>query len=408
MPKPPSLYISLRIFGAGALFVLFQLLLQSSPSVLRDGVVVDFSLSNAGFGGFSASFYFLYILIQVPSGLLVARYGPRLVLSSGALLCAVGCLALSFSQSIFWADASRILMGLGAGPTVVCTMTLGARWFDARSFPLLVALTEMAGMVGVAFGQEILGFTVAAAGWRLSMLGCGVVSLGLSALLWGWVRDFPRQRMDSDDQPDFPGFSPLLRQVLRPRLFLAALAGGMVATAGMAFGLLWAVPFFEEELRLTLPQASMLSSLYFWGALPGMLFFGWVGRRGPRAAAGWLAAGAVATTVSLYLVLFVAREFFPAAVATFLLGAVSSSYVLAFPLVRHEAGRGLSAPALGVANMAVMGAGCWVFQPLIGWLAGVKGEGVPDAQTLSILIWCQLVALLFLSVRWFFGQKTSP
>ena len=52
------------------------------------------------------------------------------------------------------AEATRILMGLGAAPTVVCAMTLAAQWFPANRFPLLAALTEMAGMTGAAVGQE--------------------------------------------------------------------------------------------------------------------------------------------------------------------------------------------------------------------------------------------------------------
>ena len=48
----------------------------SPASVIREGLVVDFSLSQAGFGGLSSSFYYPYILLQVPAGLLVLRFGP--------------------------------------------------------------------------------------------------------------------------------------------------------------------------------------------------------------------------------------------------------------------------------------------------------------------------------------------
>ena len=63
------------VFGTAALFVLFQMVLQTFPSVMREGLVVDLSLNDAGFGGLSSSFYYPYILLQIPAGIMVARFG---------------------------------------------------------------------------------------------------------------------------------------------------------------------------------------------------------------------------------------------------------------------------------------------------------------------------------------------
>jgi hypothetical protein len=57
LPSPRS-WLVVSIAG---LFYFFQLILQSLPSVIREGLVVDFSLSGAGFGGLSSSFYYPYI-----------------------------------------------------------------------------------------------------------------------------------------------------------------------------------------------------------------------------------------------------------------------------------------------------------------------------------------------------------
>ena len=46
------------VFATAGLFVFYQLILQSLPSVIRDGLVVDFSLTDSGFGSLSVSFYY--------------------------------------------------------------------------------------------------------------------------------------------------------------------------------------------------------------------------------------------------------------------------------------------------------------------------------------------------------------
>jgi MFS family permease len=165
------------IFGAAAMYVFFQMVLQTFPSVMREGLVVDLSLNEAGFGGLSSSFYYPYILLQVPAGILVARFGVRAVLIAGAMLCTVASFLFALSDTAMFAETTRILMGLGAAPTVVCAMTLASQWFPTRLFPLLAALTEMAGMTGAAVGQETLGLVVEHAGWRAGMIACGVFSI---------------------------------------------------------------------------------------------------------------------------------------------------------------------------------------------------------------------------------------
>ena len=114
------------IFGSAALFVFFQMVLQTFPSVMREGLVVDFSLNEAGFGGLSSSFYYPYILLQIPAGILVSRFGARSVLIVGALLCTVASFVFAMSHTANVAELTRILMGFGAAPTGARTTTLAA------------------------------------------------------------------------------------------------------------------------------------------------------------------------------------------------------------------------------------------------------------------------------------------
>lgn len=392
------------VFGTAALFVFFQMVLQTFPSVMREGLVVDLSLNEAGFGGLSSSFYYPYILLQIPAGLLVARFGARSVLLGGALLCTAASFLFAMSQTANFAEATRILMGLGAAPTVVCAMTLAAQWFPARLFPLLAAVTEVAGMIGAAVGQETLGFIVEQAGWRAGMLTCGVVSSVLLVLIVLFVRD--RAIADAGTAARWPRVAEIKQLLTSVPILASAAAGGFVESAGVAFGMLWGVSYFQSYHDMSLSAASICASFYFWGCLPGMLGFAWLCSRYGRPAL-LLALGAVGTAVTISLILFVLHGQTSLNAAMFVLGVCNSSYVLAFTMVKDEAPEELSGVAMGLTNMAVVGIGGLIFQPLIGVLAHARGQGVPDAATLSVIIVAQLVALVILSVhvRWRSRQR---
>lgn len=389
--------VSLRrgrvVFGTAALFVFFQMVLQTFPSVMREGLVVDLSLNETGFGGLSSSFYYPYIFLQIPAGILVSRFGVRSVLITGAALCTVASFLFAVSQTAGFAEATRILMGLGAAPTVVCAMTLAAQWFPQRIFPLLAALTEIAGMTGAAVGQETLGVIVEHAGWRAGMIACGAFSAVLLVLIIALVRD--RSGHGADDE-HWPGFTQIKQSLLSMPVLSVATAGGFVASAGVGFGMLWGVSYFQTYHHLSLSAASVCASFYFWGCLPGMLGFAWLCSRYGRPAL-LLALGAVGTAIAMALLLFVLRGQVAQSAAMFLLGVSNSSYALSFTMVKDKVPAQLSGTAMGLTNMTIMGIGGLIFQPLLGALAHARGQHAPDATSLSVIILAQILALAILA-----------
>lgn len=390
------------IFASAALFVLFQMVLQTFPSVMREGLVVDFSLNEAGFGGLSSSFYYPYILLQIPAGILVSRFGARSVLIVGALLCTVASFVFAMSHTANVAELTRILMGLGAAPTVVCTLTLAVQWFPTRLFPMLAALTEVFGMVGAALGQEVLGFIVDQAGWRAGMIACGV----LSTVLLGLIVVFVRGRNSVGDAGDHgPRPREMARLLASVSVLAPAFAGGLVAAGGVAFGWLWGVSFFQAYHHMSLSAASVCASFYFWGCLPGMLGSAWLCSR-YRIPGFLLGLGAVGTAVMMALILFVLHGGAVLSGAMFVLGVFNSFYAVSFTMVKDAAPTRLSGVAMGLTNMLIVGIGGLILQPLIGVLSHVRGLEVPDGTILSVTIVAQVFAVVILVVVGLAGAKT--
>jgi MFS family permease len=382
------------VFATAGLFVFYQLILQSLPSVIREGLVVDFSLTNAGFGSLSASFYYPYILLQVPAGLLVMRFGPRRLLMTGLVLCILACFVTAFSRELGYVTAARILMGLGAAPTFVASVALAARWFPPRFFPMLVAVTETIGMLGAAVGQETLGFAVERAGWRAGMTLCagfGVLVLAMTFLV---VRDAPRS-----EQPRLAASRPPLRHVakimLAPALILSGLVGGMINTAGLSFAMLWGVPFLEQHLGVGLATASFCASFYSWGIIIGLPLFGWA--CGNLASpVRLLAFGALSTGAAVALILYAPPSLVVAPLGMFFCGLFSGSYAVSFVIAKSSVADADVGTAIAYANMLMIGIGGLVLQPLIGLLADLRGQAVTDPAVLSILLWAQVLGLILI------------
>jgi MFS family permease len=394
------------VFATAGLFIFYQLILQSLPSVIREGLVVDFSLTNAGFGSLSASFYYPYILLQVPSGLLVMRFGPRRLLLAGAVLCILACFVTAGSRELVYVTAARILMGLGAAPTFAATMALAAQWFPPRFFPILVAVTETIGMLGAALGQEILGFAVDRAGWRVGMTLCGWLGVLVLAITLLVVKDAPRSDAPAAAAPGRPA-RHLLRIMLAPVLILAGVIGGMIDSVGLSFAMVWGVPFFEQHLGIDLATASFCASFYSWGIIIGLPLFGWACGKlaGP---VHLLALGTVLTGASLAVILYAPPSLVVASLAMFTCGVFSGSYALSFVIARSQVADEDVGAAIAYANMLIIGLAGLVLQPLIGLLADMRAQPVTDPGALSILLWAQVLGLILLGpLFWLLPRDAS-
>ena len=226
------------------------------------------------------------------------------------------------------------------------------------------------------------------------MIACGVFSTVLLVLIAMFVRN--RQGLGAGDDEHWPRPREIARLLVSWPILSRAVAGGLVASAGVAFGMLWGVSYFQSYHHLSLSAASVVASFYFWGCLPGMLGSAWLCAR-YRAPARLLALGAVGSAAAMALILFALQGQIALGAAMFVLGVCNSSYVLSFTMVRDKAPTELSGVAMGLTNMLIMGIGGLIFQPLIGVLAHAQGQGVPGATALSITIVAPLLALVVLA-----------
>src|SRR5689334_19956382 len=95
-------------------FVLLQFFLQLSSGEIIEGLMKSFSLTAFGGGVLASSYYYIYVLLQTPAGMLIDRYGARGILSISALNVCIGSLLFASAKTVLVALLGRVLMGIGA------------------------------------------------------------------------------------------------------------------------------------------------------------------------------------------------------------------------------------------------------------------------------------------------------
>ena len=212
--------------------------------------------------GLLAAFVFIqvavYVAAQTPAGLLVDRYGPRLMLVVSGLLLTAGQLVLAFATTLPEAVLARVLVGLGDAIVFVAALGLIPRWFPPRRVPLITQLTTILGQLGQILSAVPFLILLHAAGWSQAF-GLAAAGSGLAVLLAVVViRNAPG--------PGWAPGPPAGRQVRtvwrRPGTRLAFFGHMGSQFSMMVFALLWGVPYLESAQHLSPSAAGALMTLF--------------------------------------------------------------------------------------------------------------------------------------------------
>jgi MFS family permease len=385
-------------WAMGAVFFLYAFVQRVAPSVMVDDLMRDFGVGAAAIGNLSAFYFYAYVIMQMPVGVLMDRIGPRRLMTAAAAVAALGSVIFAASPVFLAAGAGRFLIGLGVAASWIGLLMLATQSFPAHRFALLAGIGQAMGMAGAIVGQAPLGELVTGIGWRRTATVLAAVGLLIALGIWLSARDGARRA------PQGHLLAGLAR-VARTAQSWAAAALALSLTAPMlSFAGLWAVPFFGSLYGMSRAEAAALTSTAFLGWAVGAPALGWladrIGRRKPLLLAGTGGLG-ITTAAVVYLPL----PPWGTAAALFLGGVAGAAMILTYGAARaHNAPEDAGA-TYGFVNTATVGSGA-LFQPLLGVLldaawdgtvsGGVRVYGL-DAYRLAFAVLPAMSALGFLA-----------
>jgi MFS family permease len=142
-----------------------------------------------GLGTLTSSFFLGIGLLQVPGGILAAKYGPKKVVTFGIFLSSVSAMSVALTSQIAEAAMLRFSVGVGMAFVFAPSIVIAANYLGHHRSGLNVGLFNFAFSVGGIFGLFLWTVIASSIGWRLSIAlsgGIGIVS-GILVLLL--VRD---------------------------------------------------------------------------------------------------------------------------------------------------------------------------------------------------------------------------
>lgn len=301
----------LRVTGAlpwvlwvvGTLTYLVAIVGRSSLAGVGTVVAVRFDADSSTLALFATLQLAVYGGLQVPAGLLLDRFGSRVVMTAGMLAMAAGSVWLAFAGDAASAIAARILTGAGDAMIFPSVLRVMALWFPARRVPLLQQITGQVGQVGQILSVVVLAGIVRGVSWEFAFCLLGAVCLLAAATDAVVMRERRVGAMDADAASRASRASgsarvprrqgALLIEALRePGTRLAFWIHFVTPFAGTAFALLWGIPYLTRAEGLSSGEASGVFTVFVLSGAVLAPFVGLLSGAHP-ARRTWIATGSV-------------------------------------------------------------------------------------------------------------------
>jgi sugar phosphate permease len=242
----------------------------------------DLGLSIADMGYLLSAFLWAYAFAQLPTGAMVDKLWPRLLLTCGLSLWSFAQLLGGLVQSFGQFFAARLLLGVGEAPQFPTGARVVRDWFHPRDRGLATGIFNCASSLGTAIAVPLLTFLMLSFGWRIMFMIMGVAGLAMAAVWYVFYRNPSDLNLTAEEiayrtHGDPPGQRTVVtlkewRQLFRFRTTWGMILGYFGCIYLTWIYTAWLPGYLEMERHMSVKFTGFAAAVPFaWGVVGGLM-----------------------------------------------------------------------------------------------------------------------------------------
>lgn len=386
--------LGLTIWGIAMLAQFVNMFHRVAGSVAIDRIMADFDISAATAGILLATYFYVYAIMQFPSGVLADYVGPKKMITLGCLLAGVGSVVFGMSPSLSVLYLGRFLLSLGVSVVYLSVLKLQTYWFASRHFARITSVTGFLAHAGSLVGMTPMALLIITAGWRPAFVLLGLLSFVISLASWLMIKNRPEDiGLPSPNEIEESKFATTVsvpirdsvtsdfrkrlsivlknRRIWPPCLIAASSYGTLLLFQGA-----WGVPYFMQVYNMTRDSAANFVILMTVGAMVGIVTITYISDRLQRRRLPAIFCSLI--YLSLWIILALWNGGKPPIIALypicFFLGFFASIQALTHASAKEAVPSPIAGMALGVVNMSIFLFAA-ILQIVFGYLLDLGWQG---------------------------------
>jgi ACS family D-galactonate transporter-like MFS transporter len=262
---------------------------RTNIAVAAAAITTELKLSTFQLGLVFSAFGWTYVASQIPGGILIDKFGPRLLYTITLISWSVVTLCQGFIKGFAALLGLRLAIGVFEAPSYPINNRIVTSWFPNHEKASAIAFYTSGQFIGLAFLTPLLAIVQQYFGWR----GLFIIT-GATGIIWGiiwyyfyreptehpnvnqaeldYISDGTADIKASVIKPDLNWAS--FKQVFMYRKLWGIYLGQFAVTSTLWFFLTWFPTYLIKYRGLSFLKTGFLTSIPFLAAFAGVLLAG--------------------------------------------------------------------------------------------------------------------------------------
>lgn len=361
-----------------SVFYGYVLILRVMPNIMMNDILQQFNIDTTTFGQFSGFYYVGYVLMHLPIGLALDRYGPKKIMPICILVTTIGMLPILFSEYWVFAILGRTLIGIGSSAAILGIFKIIRFAFSEKKFARMLSFSVTIGMIGAIFGGEPINYMCDTLGYKAVTSIFAGIGVGLSLIMYLMVPNSQPQRSTAIR-------AQIKKVFLSPKVILVCIFAGLMVGPMEGFADVWGTEFLKKVYGFDGTLAASLPSAIFMGMCFGGPVLSFIAEKSGRYLGTIIGAGIV-MALSFFALLSAQIPASVMSIMFFTIGICCAYQIIAIYKASTYVNENVAGLTTALANMIIMSFG-YVFHTIIGWVINRMGDTMDsEAFTYGMMV----------------------
>jgi MFS family permease len=226
--------------------------------------VDQFHLSNIDRGVLNSAFFWSYMILQVPTGWLVDRYGVKIPYAISFVVWCLASAATGLTRSLGELATLRVITGAGEAIVTPASFRWMRQHFSEEQSGLAVGVYMLGTKIGPAIGAPIAAWLITLYDWHLMFIIVGLVGL-IWLIPWFVLVKNDRPSVPVGDAAKSRTATLPLRNIMSSPVVWGSIIINFCYNYFVFYCMTWMPAYFVEQRHVSLTKMGLFSFFSFAG-----------------------------------------------------------------------------------------------------------------------------------------------
>lgn len=262
-------FISIMVWFCITMFYCYQYILRALPNIIMPDIMNKYNIGATEFSSFAGMYYIGYVIVHIPIGILLSRFGAKIVLPACIAFTAIGLVPLAYFDNWSAVIIGRVLTGIGSSAAIVGALQI-FRIIYPDKFSRMLGIMVFFGLVTVVYAGSPLANIITMIGIDTAIGVLLYSGIGLALLTYFLMPNSAGETSDSSILIDIKA------TLGNPKIITASLLAGLMVGPLEGFADAWGSAFMISVYNIEKSIADSITLSVFLGMCIGCIILPYI------------------------------------------------------------------------------------------------------------------------------------